>query len=69
MKTEAKYRAEIRAEIERLQKIEAAMDGKPSSGRGKGAGRKLSKKAREAIGAAQRRRWAKVHAAKKKAAA
>ena len=61
---------EVRKEISRLQQVLQLLEGDsaPASGRGKGK-RKLSKKARAAIAAAQRARWAKVHAAQKKKAA
>lgn len=60
---------EVRNEIGRLQKVLQLLEGDsaPTSKRGKGK-RKLSRKARAAIAAAQRARWAKVRAGQKKAA-
>jgi hypothetical protein len=65
---------EVRKEITRLQKVADLLEGEDStstSGRkGKGKGKRtLSAKARKAIGDAQRKRWAKVHAADKRKAA
>jgi hypothetical protein len=59
----AKLLEEVKKEIKRLQKI-AKLLGEGSGSTGK---RKVSAKARAAIGAAQKKRWAKVRAEKKKA--
>lgn len=53
---------EVQKEIKRLQEIERLLEDESSTGTGK---RKLTKAAREKIAAGQRKRWAKVRAAKK----
>ena len=61
--------SEIEAEIARLQRVAKLLrgDATPSSGRGKtGKRRILSRKARKAIADAQRARWARVRAERKK---
>lgn len=61
---------EVNAEISRLQQVADLLEGSTtvSKSKGKGKGkRKLSRAARNKIAAAQRARWAKVHAAKKAA--
>ena len=65
----ARLLKEVEDEILRLEKVRDLLrgDGKPSK-RGRKAGtRKLSAKARRAISAAQKARWAKVRASKKAA--
>jgi hypothetical protein len=69
---------EIDAEIDRLQKAKSLLSGMGAGTRGPGRSAKgipvksqakkrvLSAKARRAIGEAQRKRWAKARAAKKK---
>lgn len=60
---------EVTAALTRLKTIEDAMGGSTSKRTAKGGSkRNLSKAARAAISAAQKKRWAKVHAADKKAA-
>jgi hypothetical protein len=57
---------EVKKEIARLQKVEALLEEKPPSRKGRGKGkRKLNAAARKKIGDAQRARWAKVKREKK----
>jgi hypothetical protein len=65
----------IDGEIERLHQVKSILSnrtGKPSTAKTPNPGlpkkRTLSAKARKAIAEAQRKRWAKVHAAQKKSA-
>ena len=52
--------AEVRAEIERLEKVAALLEGRDGSSPSKrGKRRPMSAEARAKIAAAQRKRWAK----------
>jgi len=58
----AKMLAEVRSEIERLQKVAALLEGGSSgrtASRGRGKRKPLSAEARARIAEAQRKRWAK----------
>jgi hypothetical protein len=56
----AKMLAEVRAEIERLQKVAALLEGRDGASASRRGRRKLSAEARAKIAEAQRKRWAKA---------